>query len=77
MRVGGDLAQRVLLRARAGERGEPGPDAAVGRVASGPPVYGSRRLAALLRREGRAVNRKRVARLLELMGVEAAYPSAA
>ena len=38
------------------------------------PVYGSRRLAALLRREGRAVNRKRVARLLGLMGVEVAYP---
>ena len=38
------------------------------------PSYGSRRLAALLRREGRVVNRKRVARLLDLMGVEAVYP---
>ena len=38
------------------------------------PVYGSRRLRALLQREGRLVNRKRVARLLELMGVEAIYP---
>ena len=38
------------------------------------PLYGSRRLTALLRREGRSVNRKRVARLLELMGVEVAYP---
>ncbi len=38
------------------------------------PVYGSRRLAALLRREGQAVNRKRVARLLGLMGVEVVYP---
>jgi len=38
------------------------------------PVYGSRRLRALLQREGRWVNRKRVARLLELMGVEAIYP---
>jgi putative transposase len=38
------------------------------------PAYGSRRLTALLRREGRPVNRKRVARLLELMGVEAIYP---
>lgn len=38
------------------------------------PVYGSRRLAAVLRREGRVVNRKRVARLLELMGVEVVYP---
>ena len=38
------------------------------------PVYGSRRLAAVLRREGLAVNRKRVARLLQLMGVETIYP---
>jgi putative transposase len=38
------------------------------------PVYGSRRLTALLQREGQLVNRKRVARLLELMGVEAIYP---
>jgi putative transposase len=38
------------------------------------PVYGSRRLTALLQREGRAVNRKRVVRLLQLMGVEAVYP---
>ena len=38
------------------------------------PVYGSRRLTALLQREGREVNRKRVARLLELMGVEVIYP---
>jgi putative transposase len=38
------------------------------------PVYGSRRLTALLQREGREVNRKRVARLLELMGVEVVYP---
>jgi putative transposase len=38
------------------------------------PVYGSRRLTALLHREGQAVNRKRVIRLLQLMGVEALYP---
>ncbi len=38
------------------------------------PFYGSRRLMALLRREGQLVNRKRVARLLERMGVEVAYP---
>jgi putative transposase len=37
-------------------------------------VYGSRRLTALLQREGREVNRKRVARLLALMGVEVVYP---
>ena len=38
------------------------------------PVYGSRRLVAHLGREGWAVNRKRVARLLQVMGVEAVYP---
>ncbi len=38
------------------------------------PAYGSRRLAVMLRREGQEVNRKRVGRLLELMGVEAVYP---
>src|SRR3974390_2540921 len=40
----------------------------------GHPCYGSRRLSALLQREGREVNRKRVVRLLELMGVEVLYP---
>jgi len=38
------------------------------------PVYGSRRLTAMLLREGQVVNRKRVVRLLQLMGVEAVYP---
>ena len=38
------------------------------------PVYGSRRLTVLLNREGRSVNRKRVVRLLEKMGVQAVYP---
>jgi putative transposase len=38
------------------------------------PFYGSRRLTALLQREGRSVIRKQVMRLLELMGVEVAYP---
>ena len=38
------------------------------------PVYGSRRLTVMLRREGREVNRKRVSRLLGLMGIEAIYP---
>jgi putative transposase len=40
------------------------------------PVYGSRRLRALLRREGQVVNRKRVSRLLQIMGIEAIYPRA-
>ena len=38
------------------------------------PVYGSRRLTVLLQREGTVVNRKRVVRLLRLMGIEAIYP---
>lgn len=38
------------------------------------PVYGSRRLRVLLQREGCAINRKRVVRLLQVMGVEALYP---
>ena len=37
------------------------------------PVYGSRKLAVSLRREGLVVNRKRVVRLLRLMGIEAIY----
>ena len=38
------------------------------------PFYGSRRLTAWLRQQGYAVNRKRVARLMEVMGIEAIYP---
>jgi putative transposase len=38
------------------------------------PVYGSRRLTVLLQREGQTVNRKRVVRLLRVMGLEALYP---
>ena len=38
------------------------------------PFYGSRRLTAWLRGQGFEVNRKRVARLMRVMGLEAAYP---
>jgi putative transposase len=38
------------------------------------PFYGSRRMTAWLRRRGEAVNRKRVQRLMRLMGLEAIYP---
>ena len=38
------------------------------------PFYGSRRMTAWLRAQGSAVNRKRVARLMEVMGIEAVYP---
>ena len=38
------------------------------------PVYGSRRLTVMLDRRGYEVNRKRVMRLLKVMGIEAIYP---
>ena len=38
------------------------------------PFYGSRRMTALLSREGHEVNRKRVMRLMRVMGLEAIYP---
>jgi putative transposase len=38
------------------------------------PFYGTRRMTAWLRREGYAVNRKRVRRLLQLLGLETIYP---
>ena len=38
------------------------------------PFLGSRRLTAWLNRDGEAVNRKRVQRLMRLMGLEAIYP---
>jgi putative transposase len=38
------------------------------------PFYGSRRMAASLRRRGDAVNRKRVQRLMALMGLEGLHP---
>jgi len=37
------------------------------------PFYGSRRMAAVLRREGWAMNRKRAKRLMKTMGIEAIY----
>lgn len=38
------------------------------------PFLGSRRMTTWLREEGHAVNRKRVQRLMRLMGIEAVYP---
>lgn len=38
------------------------------------PFYGSRKMAVWLGRVGRSVNRKRVQRLMRLMGIEAIYP---
>ena len=38
------------------------------------PSYGSRSMARHFRRQGRKVNRKRIQRLMRLMGIEAIYP---
>lgn len=38
------------------------------------PYYGTRRMVEWLRRQGRIINRKRVQRLMRLMGIEAIYP---
>ncbi len=38
------------------------------------PFYGSRRMVQMLRKNGHEVNRKRVRRLMRLMGLEAIYP---
>ena len=38
------------------------------------PCYGSRRLEVLLGRLGYPVNRKRISRLMRVMGIEAIYP---
>ena len=38
------------------------------------PFFGSRRMTAWLREQGHRVNRKRVSRLMEVMGMEALYP---
>jgi putative transposase len=38
-----------------------------------PPFYGSRRVVAVMRRDGLVVNRKRVKRLMRVMGIEAIY----
>jgi len=38
------------------------------------PFYGSRRMTVWLREQGYAINRKRITRLMEVMGLEAIYP---
>jgi putative transposase len=38
------------------------------------PFYGSRRMTTVLKREGYPVNRKRIQRLMRLMGIQAIYP---
>jgi transposase InsO family protein len=48
--------------------------AALGRLAGQWPTYGYRRLTALLRREGQAVNGKRVRRLMAELGIQGLQP---
>jgi len=38
------------------------------------PFYGSRRIREILKRKGYLINRKRIQRLMRLMGIEAIYP---
>ena len=38
------------------------------------PFYGTRRMTAWLATQGHEVNRKRISRLMQVMGVEAVYP---
>ena len=47
---------------------------ALDEVYTATPFYGSRRLQVALRRQGQSVNRKRVQRLMRLMGIEAVGP---
>ena len=85
-RVGSDLSVRrqcaLLNVARSGVyRPRPEPDAAdlalmrrIDELYLDKPFYGSRRMTFALNEEGRGVNRKRVQRLMRLMGLEALVP---
>ncbi len=52
---------------------EPGLMVLIDRQYLATPFYGSRRMTAWLRRQGHAVNRKRVRRLMRTIGLEAVY----
>ena len=58
----GDSAENLVLMRRIDE------------LFTASPFYGSRRLCACLAREGHVVNRKRVRRLMAVLGLEALYP---
>ena len=74
VRTAGSESVELLLRAGDGDGGESGADGVDRPGVHGPSVFGSRRMAAWLQGEGHAVNRKRVQRLMRLMGLEAVYP---
>jgi transposase InsO family protein len=80
MTLAADYPRRLICRATGWPRsslyhrprlraGEAGLRAAIRRLAGRWPTYGYRRITALLRREGRPVNGKRVRRLMGLMGL--------
>lgn len=62
------------VRAAANDDGEAGLMRRLDELFTAHPFLGSRRMAALLRAEGRAVNRKRVQRLMRRMGIAALGP---
>jgi transposase InsO family protein len=64
-----------LYRAPAAAAGEADLRRAVERLAGAWPTYGYRRIAAMLRREGRAVNGKRVRRVLAELGLQGKAPA--
>ena len=66
----------LYYRSRGSLRREPGLDAqAMGRQYLDTPFYGSRRMKVWLAREGRRVSRRRVQRLMRIMGLRAIYRS--
>ena len=66
---------RPVLRAVGRERGEPGADAVAGRAVHADAVLREPANGGVAARaEDTDVNRKRVSRLMEVMGIEAVYP---
>jgi len=68
------LARSALYRSPAPADGEADLGGALVRLAGEWPTYGYRRLTALLRREGHAVNAKRVRRLMAAWGIQGQRP---
>jgi putative transposase len=68
-------AIELLLLAAVRERAEPAAASAIGRILHALAFYGSRRLLALLRRNvAFGLNRKRIQRLMDVLGLAAIYP---
>jgi transposase InsO family protein len=69
-----DFPRAALYRTARPLADEGGLRAALGRLAGEWPTYGYRRLTAMLRRQGHAVNSKRVRRLLAALGIQGQRP---